>query len=118
MSGMKSKLGLFTMMAAMAAMGDAGYSERSEYRELTDEEKAELKDIAEKKRLERLKHKGVNEYFYGQNVIYARNQKNADRKARNKGYLQPLLYVSEAKNRFNGIQHKAKRRFDGFQRLL
>jgi hypothetical protein len=87
MSGMKSKLGLFTMMAAMAAMGDTGYSERSEYRELTDEEKEELKAIAEKKRLERLKQKGVNEYFYGQNVIYARDQKNADRKARNKGYL-------------------------------
>jgi len=81
MSGMKSKLGLFTMMAAM---GDTGYSERSKYRELTDEEKAELKAIAEKKRL---KQQGVNEYFYGQNVIYARNKKNADRKARNKGYL-------------------------------
>ncbi len=95
MSGMKGKLGLFTMMAAMAAMGNTGYSERSEYRELTDEEKAELKAIAEKKRLERLKQKGVNEYFYGQNVIYARNQKNADRKARNKGYLQPLLCLTK-----------------------
>lgn len=87
MSGMKSKLGMFAMMAAMASMDEAGYSKRSEYRELTDEEKAKLKAIAEKKRLERLKEKGVNEYFYGQNVIYARNQKNADRKARNKGYL-------------------------------
>jgi hypothetical protein len=87
MSGMKSKLGLYAMFAAMAAMGDTGYSERSEYRELTDEEKEQLKAIAEKKRLERLKKQGVNEYFYGQNVIYARNQKNADRRARNKGYL-------------------------------
>jgi len=67
----------------MASMGETGYSERSEYRQLTDEEKA----IAEKKRLERLKEKGVNEYFYGANTVYARNQKNADRKARNKGYL-------------------------------
>jgi len=83
MSGMKSKLGMFAMMAAMASMGETGYSERSEYRQLTDEEKA----IAEKKRLERLKEKGVNEYFYGANTVYARNQKNADRKARNKGYL-------------------------------
>jgi hypothetical protein len=87
MSGMKSKLGLYAMFAAMAAMGDTGYSERSEYRELTDEEKEKLKAIAENKRIERLKQQGVNEYFYGQNVIYARNQKNADRKARNKGYL-------------------------------
>ena len=84
---MKSKLGLFTMMAAMAAMGDIGYSEKSEYRELTDEEKERLKAIAEKKRIERIKQQGVNEYFYGHNVIYARNQKNADRKARNKGYI-------------------------------
>jgi hypothetical protein len=87
MSGMKSKLGMLAMMAAMASMGETGYSERSEYRQLTDGEKAELKAIAEKKRLERLKQKGVNEYFYGQNVIYARNQKNADKKARKKGYL-------------------------------
>jgi hypothetical protein len=84
---MKSKLGLVAMMAAMADMGNTPYSERSEYRELTDEEKERLKAIAEKKRLERLKKQGVNKYFYGQNVIHARNQKNADRKARNKGYL-------------------------------
>lgn len=98
MSGMKSKLGLFTMMAAMATMVDTGYSKRNEYIELTDEEKAELKAIAEKKqaelkafvekkRLERLREKGVNKYYYGQNIIYARDQSNADRKARNKGYL-------------------------------
>ena len=88
MSGMKSKLGMFAMMAAMASMGELGYSERSEYQELTEEEKLRLKAIAKKKRLERLKQKGVNEYFYGKNVIHARNQKNADRKARNKGYFK------------------------------
>ena len=55
MSGIKSKLGMFAMMAAMASMGETGYSKRSEYRQLTDEEKAELKVIAEKKRLERIK---------------------------------------------------------------
>lgn len=54
---------------------------------IIDEEKEQLKAIAEKKRIERLKQQGVNEYFYGHNVIYARNQKNANRKARNKGYL-------------------------------
>lgn len=78
---------MFAMMVAMASMGDTGYSKRSQYRELTSEEKEELKAIIEKKRLERLKKQGVNEYFYGQNVIQARNKKNADRKARNKGYL-------------------------------
>ncbi len=84
---MKSKLGMFAMMAAMASMGDNGYSEMSEIRQLTDEERAELQAIADKKKLDDLKQKGVNEYFYGQKVIYARNKKNADRKARNKGYL-------------------------------
>jgi len=87
MSKMKGMLGAYAMMFAMASMGNTGYSERDEYRELTDEEKERLKAIAEKKSIERLKQKGVNEYFYGQNVIYARDQKNADRKARNKGYL-------------------------------
>jgi hydroxylamine reductase (hybrid-cluster protein) len=87
MSKMKGMLGAYAMMMAMASMGDPGYSERSEYRELTDEEKEQLKAIAEKKRIERLKQKGVSEYFYGVNSVYARDQKNADRKARNKGYL-------------------------------
>ena len=31
--------------------------------------------------------KGLKEFFYGQNSLYALNQKNADRKARKKGYL-------------------------------
>ena len=81
MSGMKSKLRLHAMFAAMA-MGDIEYSENSKYRKLTKEEK--LKAIAEKEKMEQLKQqgiieqlkrKGVKEYFYGQNVIYARNKK-------------------------------------------
>jgi len=59
---------------------------RDEYRELTEMERQELKTLAENKRIEFLKQKGVKEYFYGQNVVYARNQKNANRKAINKGY--------------------------------
>lgn len=31
--------------------------------------------------------KGLKEFFYGENSLYALNQKNADRKARKKGYL-------------------------------
>jgi hypothetical protein len=75
------------MAIAMASMGDAGYSERNEYRELTDQEREHLKVIAEKKHIEILSKKGVGKYFYGQNVIYARDQKNADRKSKTKGYL-------------------------------
>lgn len=83
MSKMKGMLGVYAMFAAMASMGETVYSETDDYRELTEQ----IKAIAEKKRIERLKQKGVNEYFYGVNTVYARNQKNADRKARNKGYL-------------------------------
>jgi len=70
---------------AVAMISD--YETTPEYKELTDKQKAEIKAIAEQKRLERLKKQGVKEYFYGDKVIYARNKKNADRKARNKGYL-------------------------------
>ena len=48
MSGMKNKLGLFAMMAAMASMGGNSYSERSEYKELTDEEKKRVKSYCGK----------------------------------------------------------------------
>ncbi len=78
---------LMMMYGAMAMMGDFGYKKATEYKELTDEQKAEIKAIAEQKKIERLKKQGVKEYFYGDKVIYARNKKNADRKARNKGYL-------------------------------
>lgn len=87
MSGMKNKSGLYAMLASMAVIGNIGYSERSEYQELTDEEREKIKSITKKKRMEKLRKQGVNEYFYGKNVVYARNKKNADRKARNKGYL-------------------------------
>ena len=77
---MKSMLA-YAMMLVMAEGGNMSYSK------LTDEEKERLKAIAEKRRIDQLKQRGVNEYFYGDNVVYARNKKNADRKARNKGYL-------------------------------
>ncbi len=84
---MKSKIkSLMIIYGAMAMMGDLGYHDDSEYELLTEDEKSELKTIAKKNKIERLKKQGVREYFYGENIIYARNKKNADRKARNKGY--------------------------------
>jgi len=85
---MESKLRRLIMLYGAATMiSDFGYETTSEYKELTDEQKAEIKAIAEQKKLERLKKQGVKEYFYGDKVIYARNKKNADRKSRKKGYL-------------------------------
>lgn len=85
---MTRKLGLYAVMLAMASTGNTRLSNRREYFELTDEEKERLKSIAEKKRVERLKRKGIKEFWYEENVIYALNQKNADRKAQNKGYKE------------------------------
>ena len=31
--------------------------------------------------------KGLKEFFYGENSLYALNQKNADRKAKTKGFI-------------------------------
>ena len=48
------------------------------------------------KQVKKIIPKGVKEFFYGQEVIYARNKKNADRKARNKGLLiQGVVWQSE-----------------------
>ena len=84
MSGMRRSAGAFAMMAAMASLSEHDYTERKESNRLTDEDKMKLKEIHKNKRL---KKKGLNEYFYEDNVVYALNQKNADRKAKNKGFL-------------------------------
>jgi hypothetical protein len=81
MSKLKGMLGAMMMMSAMS---QGGHFHREE---LTIEDKKRLREKFEKERIERLKKNDVNEYFYGLNVVYARNQKNADRKARNKGFL-------------------------------
>jgi len=77
---------LMTIFAAMAMSGDDSFLRNEDYKKnLTDEEKAELKSIAKRKRN---KKRGLTEFNYGKNkTIWALNQKNADRKARKKGYL-------------------------------
>jgi hypothetical protein len=79
--GMKAQAGLFAMMA-MAASSNNGFGDI--YEPPTKEEIEHKKAIALKTR--NLKN-GINEYFYGLEVVYARNKKNADRKARNKGLI-------------------------------
>ena len=72
--GMKKQnmLGMMAMMAAMSNPEDYGTFEQPK-----KIKKPKKKPIP----------KGLKEFFYGENKIYALNQKNADRKARNKGYL-------------------------------
>lgn len=69
------KQNILGMMAMMAAMSNPDDYETFEQPKKV--KKTKKKPIP----------KGLKEFFYGENKIYALNQKNADRKARNKGYL-------------------------------
>lgn len=73
MSKLKSLAILSTMMALS---GNSPYSERIEKepkKQLTEDEIAE--------------RKGLKKFFYDENYVWALNQKNADRKARNLGFI-------------------------------
>jgi hypothetical protein len=89
--GIKKQSGLMLdMLGMMAAMGDTsemGYNKPERINILTPEERAKLKLRMEKQKINKLKEKGVIEFFYGENSVFARNQKNADRKAKNLGYI-------------------------------
>lgn len=72
--GMKKRnLGL--MMAMMMATNFG--SDPFEEEEIQKEKKPPKKIIP----------KGLKEFFYGENSVFALNQKNADKKARKKGYI-------------------------------
>lgn len=85
MSKMKSMLGMLAL-GAIAMSGDLdgknprGYIEPKE----TDKEKKQRLAKAE---IERNKANGLKEFFYGENSVWALNQKNADKKARSKHWL-------------------------------
>lgn len=82
---MKSMLGMYAL-AAMAMSGDLGGNNKKRHIEPkeTDEEKKQRLAKAE---IERNKANGLKEFFYGENSVWAINQKNADKKARSKHYL-------------------------------
>jgi hypothetical protein len=85
MSGMKSMLGMYAL-AAMAMSGDLSGNNREIYIEPkeTDEERKVRLAKAER---ERYKSQGLTEFFYGENSLWALNQKSADRKARHRHWL-------------------------------
>ncbi len=81
---MKSKLGMMSMFAAMAMMGaDNRGSQFVEPPETDEERERRLK----KAEIERNKTNGLKEFKYGENSIWAINQKNADKKARKNNWL-------------------------------
>ena len=81
---MKKMIGMAAMMTALAYGGNSGTTpDYYEPKETEEERKARLA----KAEIERAKANGLKEFFYGENSLYAINQKNADRKARSKHWV-------------------------------
>lgn len=77
---MKSMLAMYTL-AAMAMGGDLGSNNREIYIKPKESEEEKNKRLA-KAKIDQNKARGLKEFFYGENSVWAINQKNADRKAR------------------------------------
>lgn len=77
MSNLKSFLGIAAMMTAVA------YGEKSLSSQKSKTE-GEKKD--KQKKTKNYKAKGLTEFFYGENSIWALNQKSADKKALKRNY--------------------------------
>lgn len=84
---MKSKLGMMSMFLASAIAYDP--SSNKTYREVIEpkESEEERKHRLVKVEIKRAKANGLKEFFYGGNSVWAINQKNADKKARNNNWL-------------------------------
>lgn len=85
MSKMKSMFGMYAL-AAMAMSGDLGGNNRERYIEPKETEEDRKARLA-KAEIERYKAQGLTEFFYGENSLWALNQKSADKKARKRHWL-------------------------------
>jgi hypothetical protein len=84
MSNFKSTLGMLSVLAAMASMDSPGVSRN--YLHESKESKSERERRLAKSEIERNKRNGLAEFFYGENSLWALNQKSADKKATKLGY--------------------------------
>ncbi len=84
MSGMKKMLGIAAMMTALTYGKNSGITPDFRKPKETDEERQARLAKAER---ERYKAQGLKEFFYGENSLWALNQKSADRKARQRHWL-------------------------------
>ena len=82
----KNKLHMLGLLGAMAMMGTETPHREREYIEPKETDEQRKRRIA-KAEIERNKANGLKEFFYGENSVWAINQKNADRKARSKHWL-------------------------------
>lgn len=87
---MRNKLGMLSAFALLAATGDQPL-----YHPLSTIDTPPPKDpkyLERKRKAAEAKinaKNGLTEYFYGENSLWALNQKNADKKAIKKGWMIP-----------------------------
>lgn len=83
---MKSMLGLSLMMASLS-MANHNHSPqiRGEYLPKETEEQKKFRQKRLNKKLNEAR--GLTEFFYGKNTLWALNQKTADKKAKKLGYI-------------------------------
>ena len=82
----KGQSGIMSMLAALAMYGTEtphGMRKHIEPKESEEERKRRLA----KAEIERNKANGLKEFFYGENSLWALNQKSADKKARKRHWL-------------------------------
>ncbi len=77
-------LGMYAL-AAIAMSSDSG-NNRETYIEPKETEEEKKKRLS-KAEVEQNKAKGLKEFFYGENSLWALNQKSADKKARKRNWI-------------------------------
>lgn len=80
------KLALYAGILGMMAYGSSG--KKSQYEEIKEKESEDKnRRKAKKAEVERNKANGLKEFFYGENSLWALNQKTADKKAKKLDWL-------------------------------
>lgn len=82
--GMKSQLGMFAAIAALASTNPGmGMHEEPVYVETEEDKKNRLAQA----KIEINKANGLTEFVYGENSVWALNRRTADKKARKLNYI-------------------------------
>lgn len=84
---MKKKIGIIGMFSALAMMGTENTHGMREYKKPKESEEERKRRFA-KAEIERYKAQGLTEFFYGENSLWALNQKSADKKARKRHWIK------------------------------
>lgn len=82
-----NKASKLAMMYGLAAVMNEGNDIYGSALDRINDDYDKPKKVKQPRQVKKIIPKGLTEFFYGENSLYALNQKNADRKARKKGYL-------------------------------